>query len=1003
MAISSPGLGSGLDVNGIITKLMQVEQQPLTQLNSKEASYQSKISALGTLQGAVSSLDTALSSLVPSSSSTLTTSVSVANSAIALATATSSATVGSYSLEVSQLAKAHKIVSVAKEHKITSSTYASASSSISTGTLSLQVGSGAAKSITITSANATLTGLKNAINAAAAGVTADIIPDGSSVRLAISSNTIGAAGKITASGLTGFDFDPTTTTGSMSQDSANGGQAAQGFNSATDSIETGTYSISVGTGTTKNISITSSNNTLAGLKDAINNSGVGVTASLETVSSSDIRLILTGSATGSANTITASGLTGLDFNGSTGSGSMSQSVADGGQAAQNAVLKVNGTSITSSSNTVTSAISGVTLNLAQTTSVATTLKVSQSQGSTFAEQASNKFRTYRATLADSTIATAAASASATSGSYSLEVSQLATTHRITTPPTQAHQITSAPPKAQILRSGVYATSTDLTDGISDSTLSISVGGATAQSVTVAAGSTIDDLKTAINDANVGVTASLVADGSGYRLQLTSNTAGAGGKITLTGLTGFDYNSSTATGSLSLSQAAAGYSSSADAIATGTMSISINGGTATSVSIDSSNNTLSGLKTAINAAHAGVTASIISDDVGVRLVLKSDTPGIQGAITTSGLSGFEFNSTTTSLSEDAADGGQSAQGYTSATQSIATGTLKLTIGSGIAHDIKIDSTNNTLTGLKDAINDANIGVSASLVSVSSGDVRLVLTSGTTGAAGKLSLSGLAGFTFDADSATGNLSQSAADGGEPALSSIIKLNGVTITNDSNTVTDALQGVTLNLAKTTTAATTLVVSQDKTSSLSATLTSLVKAYNDLNKSVVDLGKYDEKTKQGGPLVGNSTLRNVSFSIRSSFQAMPTGLSSNYVKRLSDIGLEMQKDGTITFNAAKLTTATGNDYDGVALLAATFGKATKSLTAGMLGTKGSLTAATDGLNASVKTLADRRTELQTRLVSIEARYRRQFSSLDSLMSSLNSTSNYLTQQLSSLSKSSN
>lgn len=1002
MAITSPGIGSGLDINGIISKLMSVEQQPLTKLNTKEASYQSKISALGTLKGAVSSLDTALSALVPTSSATPTITASINNSSVALVTASSTAETGSYEVSIDQLATAHKIATISQAHRLVSGVYGGTLDAIDQGTLNLAVGYNAAIPITVNSSNATLTGLKNAINAAGAGVTADIVPaDGGGVRLVLTSNTIGAAGQIVTSGLNGFDFDGSS--GSLSQEVADGGRAASGYNTANDTVATGTLDIQVGSGSVAQVVIDSTNNTLLGLKNAINASSAGVTAELVTVGTNNIRLVMTANGTGSDSIITTTGLTGFEFDGSLGTGDLSESGSEGGQSAQDASITVDGTTYTSSINTVTTAITDVTLRLISTTTTAATVTVERSEGTSFAAQASAKFRTFKGTVGDSGVASATVSASAVSGSYAFEVVQLATTHRITTPPVQAHQITTAPPKPQALRSGAYlSTSTDITDG-TDGTLDFALAGGGAFTVDVLAGTTLDDLKTLINEdaENAGVTASIATDGGYSRLVLTSSMVGAAGEMTVTnsgGITGFDYDSGSDSGSLYEFQATQGYSSSAETIAEGTLSIAVGDGSAIDVTIDGSNSTLAGLRDAINNAGAGVTASIVQEGLGVRLLVESDTVGRNGAITLSGITGFEFNDTTRDLSEETADGGAAAQGYTSADTLFATGTLQIGLGSGTTHNIEIDSSNNTLEGIKDAINSSSYGVSATLVTAGTGDVRLILTSNTIGTDGAISLSGIDGLEFDAGSGSGDFSQETADGGTAAQGSIIKLNGVTIAGESNTVSDALQGVTLNLTAVSTSATTLTVSQEKTSSLSSSMTAIVKSYNELIKSITDLGKYDEKTKTGGPLLGNSTLRQVSYSIRNSFQTAPVGLTSPTIKRLSDIGLEVQKDGTLTFDTTRLSSATSSDYDAVALLAASFGKVTKTLTTSMLGTRGTIPSATDGLSSSVEDISKQREVISRRLIQIEARYRRQFSALDTLVASMNSTSSYLQQQLSKL-----
>ncbi|MBV5333777.1 hypothetical protein JZU57_00690, partial [bacterium] len=110
MAISAPGIGSNLDVTGIVSKLMATEQGPLTLLATKEASYQAKLSGLGSLKGAISALQTAAAALVPDASTSALQKFSVFNAAvsdtsIATASATSGAANSTYKLEVTQLAQ----------------------------------------------------------------------------------------------------------------------------------------------------------------------------------------------------------------------------------------------------------------------------------------------------------------------------------------------------------------------------------------------------------------------------------------------------------------------------------------------------------------------------------------------------------------------------------------------------------------------------------------------------------------------------------------------------------------------------------------------------------------------------------------------------------------------------------------------------------------------------------------------------------------------------------
>lgn len=218
MGIQSTGLGSNLDVNTLITKLMQVESQPLTALAKKEASFQAKLSAYGTLNGAVGSFQSSLSSL--SNASTFQTlNATTSDSSVAFATANSSASNGTYSIAVTKLAQAQTISSTGQ---------VSSSAAIGTGTettISFQFGkitgtavngvypggssfdqdaSQTVGTVKINSSNNTLQGIRDAINAASVGVTASIVGDGSATpyHLVLNSSKTGASSslKITSSG-----------------------------------------------------------------------------------------------------------------------------------------------------------------------------------------------------------------------------------------------------------------------------------------------------------------------------------------------------------------------------------------------------------------------------------------------------------------------------------------------------------------------------------------------------------------------------------------------------------------------------------------------------------------------------------------------------------------------------------------------------------------------------------------------------------------------------------
>lgn len=355
---------------------------------------------------------------------------------------------------------------------------------------------------------------------------------------------------------------------------------------------------------------------------------------------------------------------------------------------------------------------------------------------------------------------------------------------------------------------------------------------------------------------------------------------------------------------------------------------------------------------------------------------------------------------------------SAAGYTDATAPIASGTLTIEFGtlasgtftadSSRTKTLTIDSTNHTLGGLRDAINAANGGVAATIVKGTAG-AQLVLSSTGTGLSNVMRLSGLTGFDYDPAANSGTLTQDALQGGQTATNAAFTLNGIAATSTSNTVSGVLDGVTLNLAKQTTVGTptTLTVSKDLTANLTSALNAFVKAYNDAAKSMTDLGSYDAATKKAGALQGNSTLRTAQSQMRSLVFGATAGGTSVY-QRLSNIGVSLAKDGTLSLDSAKLSAATSADFAGVTSLVSAVGTAYKSAIEGLVGTTGSITAATDGANRQIADLTKRQQVMSDRLTAIESRYRKEFTALDSLVSSMNQTSAYLTQQLASLSSTS-
>jgi flagellar hook-associated protein 2 len=227
--LSSPGIGSGLDVQGIVDKLMAVESQPLNDLSTKETTIQSQISAYGALKSALASLQTAVHALA-APAPFQSTKATLADTDVASATTAAGAVAGRYTLEVSALAQ---------NQKLASNGFAAVSDTVGSGTLTFNFGTYSAgtftpnatagsRTVTIAAGQSSLAGIRDAVNAANIGVTASIVNDGSAngQRLVFTSNNAGAdqslkisvadddANNTDGAGLSQLAYDPAATAGS---------------------------------------------------------------------------------------------------------------------------------------------------------------------------------------------------------------------------------------------------------------------------------------------------------------------------------------------------------------------------------------------------------------------------------------------------------------------------------------------------------------------------------------------------------------------------------------------------------------------------------------------------------------------------------------------------------------------------------------------------------------------------------------------------------------------
>jgi flagellar hook-associated protein 2 len=342
---------------------------------------------------------------------------------------------------------------------------------------------------------------------------------------------------------------------------------------------------------------------------------------------------------------------------------------------------------------------------------------------------------------------------------------------------------------------------------------------------------------------------------------------------------------------------------------------------------------------------------------------------------------------------------SSGAFASSSTAVGTGTLTLTVA-GKSMSLTLGSTNNSLAAVRDAINKAsnNPGVSATIVTGSDG-AHLVLSSTQTGAANGFKVSssggdgGLAALNYDVAASSGN-ALSVINAASDASYTIDKLPA---NSASNTVSTAINGLTLNLINV--GSSTLSVSNDPSKATNA-LTNLVSTYNSFVGIYQNLTKYDATSGTAGAMIGDATLN----SINSTLSGIVGGTANGAT--LSSIGISLQVDGTLKLDSGTLATALSDGGKTVGnLFAGTGGFAAKLNTplSTWVGDSGLLAGRTTSLSQQLTDLSSQQTALNSRMDDLTARYQAQFTALDTLMSKLNSTSSYLTQQFAALNNTNN
>ena len=321
-----------------------------------------------------------------------------------------------------------------------------------------------------------------------------------------------------------------------------------------------------------------------------------------------------------------------------------------------------------------------------------------------------------------------------------------------------------------------------------------------------------------------------------------------------------------------------------------------------------------------------------------------------------------------------------------------GTGRLTVSSGdVTFDVDLDGTGNTLISIRDAINAkaAGKGVNATIVQADDG-AHLVLNALSTGSANAIRVTtsggdgGLAALVYDPPTTT-NLTQLDA-----ALDSRVKVDNFERTSPTNTVSDLIGGVTLTLTKAEPGTVRqFTVTSDPVAQRNAAK-AFVNAYNASIGAIATTSSYNATTKVAAALNGDALVRGVSSDLRNQVSAQVTDLKA--------VGITINKDGTLKMDDAAFDAAMAADASPATRLFVgpdSLATGLKTSLDRLLNDDGLLDGRSDGLDRRTRTLADQRTQLDRRMTQVEARYRAQFVALDGLVAKLQSTGNFLTQQL--------
>ena len=334
---------------------------------------------------------------------------------------------------------------------------------------------------------------------------------------------------------------------------------------------------------------------------------------------------------------------------------------------------------------------------------------------------------------------------------------------------------------------------------------------------------------------------------------------------------------------------------------------------------------------------------------------------------------------------------------------ADGTIKLKMGA-VEKDISVSSS-DTLTKIATKINEAEMGIQASVVTDVDGKERLMMRSKETGTD--------KAFTVDLSSAPTVLGQNTTQNAQNAK---VELNGLVVESSSNTFANTIPGMSFTVSEVTSTAATLNVKAD-TEAMKKNIQEFVDAYNELNdlltKSTKSVRTADGKVDQSAQNSGAGTLQgdSTTVSLQNSLRMLTQGISGSKgsLTRLSDIGIQMQEGGKLSLDASKLDKALTNVDDVKGLFANkadSLGQGGgiavnfKNFTDKLLAFDGTLNTKSDSLDSKLKSNTAEQDKVNKRADALETRLYAQYSALDTKMASLNALNAYVSQMVTTWNK---